>query len=725
MPKELPPVTVTTRKHGCFTVVNVASDKEPAEILIYEQIGQDWFGESGVNARDFAEALKEIPKDRQIVVAINSPGGNVWDGLAIYHQLEARKQYVTTRVDGIAASIASVIAMAGREVQMPKNALLMIHDPSAIVMGDAEDMRTMADRLDMLAENLADIYSRKTKKSKETMRAAMRAETFYTGDEAAAMGLADMVLADAQIAASLDLADCKRMLAALITKNKTAAQAGGATQSNEMNKTQIVALLTKHGVTVEASATDEQLMTILGDTLAKANAKKLEPNPAPAEPANVIALQKAIDSLQAANEAERKLRLKREVTALAEAGHIPINAVDGWTARALKDETIVDEIKKLPIHREGVDPIFNVITNEGNPLVEKYKVMPPGAERNAFRLANDSEMRKQSKNIVALSGAHRPTFFDPRNANTLAAALTPDYLADGLIINARNRLAPLAAFSRDFGTDPMKPKATVQVARATVGATAQTDATNWESGDTTLAAVAVTVNQKSVSFHLTNDQLNKGHLMANLAGINADQLADAISDVWTALLVVGTYGTPGAGTGIIGAATAFDPADIPQLFSLAKNFRARNLILDGSYIGYLMPGVIANFNSGLGVNDQGVQSTYFGRIFGMDGIWMQSRYTSAVANCVGFLCGPDAIAVASGLPIATATPNSEFLSQQTVNIDGAGSNAPSIGLSVQVNMWYSRATRTIWASYDVMFGAAAGDASTTLTLGQGRLLVSA
>jgi hypothetical protein len=171
-------------------------------------------------------------------------------------------------------------------------------------------------------------------------------------------------------------------------------------------------------------------------------------------------------------------------------------------------------------------------------------------------------------------------------------------------------------------------------------------------------------------------------------------------------------------------ATAFDPADIPQLFALAKNFRKRNLILDGSYIGYLMPGVIATFTSGLGVANAG-QSTYFGSIFGMDGIWMQSRYTSAVANCVGFLCAPDAIAVASGIPISTATPSGEFLSQQIVNVDDAGSNTPSIGLSVQINTWYSRATRTIWASYDVMFGAAAGDASTTLTLGQGRLLVSA
>jgi hypothetical protein len=361
------------------------------------------------------------------------------------------------------------------------------------------------------------------------------------------------------------------------------------------------------------------------------------------------------------------------------------------------------------------------VSNQGNPIIENYRKLKPGAERMALRVENHDFLLANCQAVIG-----ERDFASIRNANTLAAALTPDYLADGLIVNARNRLAPLAAFSTDFGVDPMKPKSTVQVPRATVGATGQTDPTNWESGDTTLAAIGVTVSQKTVSFHLTNDQLNKGHVMAKLAGINADQFSDLISDVWTALLVVGTYGTPGAGTGIIGAASAFAPDDLPQIFAIAKNFRRRNIILDGSYIGYIMPGVTANFGTGLGTSGYGGgQSTFFGNVFGFDGIWMQNRYTSAVANCVGFACGPDAIAAASGLPISTATPSGEFLSQQVVNIDGSGSNSPSIGMSVQVNMWYSRPTRTIWASYDVMFGAAAGDASTNLTLGQGRLLVSA
>src|SRR5690242_10361264 len=204
---------------------------------------------------------------------------------------------------------------------------------------------------------------------------------------------------------------------------------------------------------------------------------------------------------------------------------------------------------------------------------EKYRSLRPGTERNDFRLQNHAELDRAARR------------FEPQNANTLASALTPDYLADSLIINARNRLAPLAAFSRNFSTNPVAPKSSLEVPRATAGATGQTDPTNWESGDSTLAAIQVPVSQKSVSFHLTNAQINSGHQLSNLAGINADNFADLISDVWTALLVVGTYGTPGASTGIIGVATSFDPADVPALFTLAKNFRRRNLMLDGSYIG--------------------------------------------------------------------------------------------------------------------------------------------
>jgi hypothetical protein len=333
-------------------------------------------------------------------------------------------------------------------------------------------------------------------------------------------------------------------------------------------------------------------------------------------------------------------------------------------------------------------------------LWDKYTSLRPGAERNAFRLQNHVELERISRH------------FDPQGANTLASALVTDYLADGLIVIAANKLAPLALFSRKFNTAPLSPRDTVQVPKATAGATSQTNASNWETGDSTLTNVAVTVNQISQSFHLTNDQLNKGFELAQLAAINADVFANAISDIWTALDIVGNFGT----AQIIGLSSAFDPADLPAIFTTAKNFRVRNLLLDGAYIGQLFPGVVANFQAGIGLAQQ-QSRTVFPGLFGFDNIAMQNRWTGATANSVGFVASPDAIAVAAGLPIAQ--PPGEFISLTSVNVDGAGSNSVSLGLVVQLAVWYARASRTVWASYDVMFGAAPGDTT------QGKGLVSA
>ena len=138
-----------------------ASVHEPAVLQIFDQIGEDWFGGSGVSAKAFSQAMQEVGPG-PLVVEINSPGGNVWDGLTIYNMLRGRQAPVTTRVVGIAASIASIIALAGDTVEIADAALIMIHDPSGMVAGSSEDMRKMADALDQHAEVLAGIYRKKT-----------------------------------------------------------------------------------------------------------------------------------------------------------------------------------------------------------------------------------------------------------------------------------------------------------------------------------------------------------------------------------------------------------------------------------------------------------------------------------------------------------------------------------------------------------------------------------
>jgi len=157
----------------------------PIEVLIYDEIG-GW----GITAAQFVRDVKALGNG-PINVRINSPGGSVFDGLAIYHYLSSRPD-VTVTVDGIAASIASIIAMAGTKRVMPASAYLMIHNPWTGAIGDANDLREQADLLDKLGETLAGIYAKVTKKGKEAIRAMMDAETWIDGN----MALSDGFMTD-------------------------------------------------------------------------------------------------------------------------------------------------------------------------------------------------------------------------------------------------------------------------------------------------------------------------------------------------------------------------------------------------------------------------------------------------------------------------------------------------------------------------------------------------
>lgn len=158
-----------------------------AEIAIYDEIG--YFG---VTAGDFLDELKALQVDR-IDVRINSPGGDVWDGLAIYNSLRDHPATVTTYVDGLAASAASIIVQAGDRRVAAKASELMIHEAWGLVVGNAADMRDAADRLDQASGVIAGVYADRAGGTIDGWREAMRSESWYTGAEAADAGLVDEV----------------------------------------------------------------------------------------------------------------------------------------------------------------------------------------------------------------------------------------------------------------------------------------------------------------------------------------------------------------------------------------------------------------------------------------------------------------------------------------------------------------------------------------------------
>ncbi len=163
------------------------TDDPAAEIFIYDEIG----GSFGVDANEFIQDLQGI-KAKDITVRINSPGGSVFDAIAIYNSLIQHPANITTRVDAMAASAASIIAMAGDKVEMMVGSQLMIHDAMGTEMGNAKEMREMAKFLDLQSDNLASIYANKAG-DKQDWRALMLAETWMFANEAVDFGLADSV----------------------------------------------------------------------------------------------------------------------------------------------------------------------------------------------------------------------------------------------------------------------------------------------------------------------------------------------------------------------------------------------------------------------------------------------------------------------------------------------------------------------------------------------------
>lgn len=171
------------------------------EVLIYDEIGA-----YGVTAKGFLAEFGALPDAAEIDLRLNSPGGSVFDAVAIYNTLQRHSGEITVWIDGIAASAASYIAMAGDTIVMPENAFLMIHDPSGLVMGTAEDMRSTAEALDKVKGSLIQGYAAKSGKSEEEIATLMAAETWLDARDALESGFIDRVAEPVKIAASFDVA---------------------------------------------------------------------------------------------------------------------------------------------------------------------------------------------------------------------------------------------------------------------------------------------------------------------------------------------------------------------------------------------------------------------------------------------------------------------------------------------------------------------------------------
>lgn len=207
---------------GGYRVVAAGSS---ATVYIYGPIGDTWWSDSGVSANQFRKDLAALGKVTSIDLRINSEGGDVFDGQAIYSLLVQHPATVTVHIDGLAASAASFIAMAGNVIEIAESAFVMIHNAAAVCIGGAGDMRKMADLLETTNGAIQSIYAARTKNDVADLKTWMDAETWWTGQEAFDHGFADKVVPNLAVAASVRDPSKYRHLPAALRPNRARAMA--------------------------------------------------------------------------------------------------------------------------------------------------------------------------------------------------------------------------------------------------------------------------------------------------------------------------------------------------------------------------------------------------------------------------------------------------------------------------------------------------------------------
>lgn len=273
-------------------------------------------------------------------------------------------------------------------------------------------------------------------------------------------------------------------------------------------------------------------------------------------------------------------------------------------------------------------------------------------------------------------------------SNTINAGLILDTLAKVTQTTVPNAIAPWTKFTTDFTDDQyvVNQGKGLQVPFATAGASVQTNATSWETGDTTLSNVSIALSGKSISFHITPLQMNNSVRLAQLMTVNVQNFRDALLDVIT---------TPMTGvswTNFIQAASGFSATNLQNIWGVISKSPQKNIVLDGSYFSKFLP---SSLTTEIGPR---------AGLAGYDGFDLCTRWTGAGTNVLGFAGGPQCIAIASALPMYDDDTKAD-INATVLNLDVA----PGKTLPVLMSTWLARSSRTRWASLDVLIGSAVLD----------------
>ena len=245
-----------------YNIQNKAS--ETADIYIFDEIGM-----YGVTAQDFIGEIKEL-KNTPINLRINSLGGDVFNGMAIYNVIKKREAKTTVYIEGIAASIATIIALGADEVVMSENSLFMIHNAWGGTMGDAKDMRKSAETLEKISTELTEIYMKKTGLSYDVVSNMMDEETWLNSEEAYELGFVDTISDAIKVAAKYDVSKFKNITNEQV-QNKLNININNRKMTNELkewfnNKVEEIVTAVKGDVKVSNDVAEQTAITVnLGD----------------------------------------------------------------------------------------------------------------------------------------------------------------------------------------------------------------------------------------------------------------------------------------------------------------------------------------------------------------------------------------------------------------------------------------------------------------------------
>jgi ATP-dependent Clp endopeptidase proteolytic subunit ClpP len=237
---------------------------ETADVYIFDEIGT-----YGITAQEFITDIKDL-KDTPINLRINSLGGDVFDGMAMYNVIKRREAKTTVYIEGIAASIATIISLGADEVVMAENSLFMIHNAWGGTMGEAKDMRKTAETLEKITGELTDIYRKKTGLSYDALAEMMDEETWLNANEALEMGFIDTISDSIKVAAKYDVSKFKNITQEEI-QNKLSININNKKMTNELkewfnNKVEEIVTAVKGDVKVSADVAEQTAITVnLGD----------------------------------------------------------------------------------------------------------------------------------------------------------------------------------------------------------------------------------------------------------------------------------------------------------------------------------------------------------------------------------------------------------------------------------------------------------------------------